>query len=64
MSILTSKSFHYSSTSRFCKETFPTMTGSGVLNKVEDVNVGNVEKSQSKAPAKLTPGVLASFMIH
>ena len=64
MSIMTSESFHYSSTSRFCKETFPTMTGSGLLDKVEDVKIGNVEKSKSKAPAKLAPGVLASFMIH
>ena len=58
MSILTSKSFHFSSTSHFCKETFPTMIGSGLLDEVKDVQI--VQKSQSK----LTPGVLASFMIH
>ena len=36
------------------------MIGIGQMDKVEDIEIGKMDKSQSN----LTPGVLASYMIH
>ena len=46
--------------SNFCKEILPKMIGIGQMDKVEDIEIGKMDKSQSN----LTPGVLASYMIH
>ena len=52
--------FRFSPTNRFCKQILPKMIGIGQLDKVEDIKTGKTDKLQSN----LTPGVLASYMIH
>ena len=49
--------FHFSPTNKFCKGVLPKMLGIGQLDKVE---IGKIDELQSN----LTPGVIASFMIH
>ena len=41
-------------------EILPKMIGIGQMDKFEDIKTGKTDKLQSN----LTPGVLASFMIH
>ena len=50
-------SFGFSPTNKFCKGVLPKMLGIGQLDKVE---IGKIDELQSN----LTPGVIASFMIH
>ena len=52
--------FRFSSTNQFCKGVLPKMLGIGQLDKVEIIKNGKMDKLQSK----LTPGVIASYMIH